>query len=146
MAVLRTFWEIQAIRHEMTYALRKNVLWPEKAIKDVMVDGDEGAVHFGAFNSGEIIGVVSLFSVGSAMQFRKLAVDPRFQGRGVGTALIKNCISFAQDKGVRAIWCDARLNAVGFYEKLGFTIGEHSFVKSGKEYKKAAIDFSPSAT
>ncbi len=139
-------WEIKMIRHDMTYALRQEVLWPKKTIEDVIVEGDESAVHFGVFHHGESIGVVSLFTCGQSMQLRKLAVIQKFQGVGVGTALIQNCISYARKNSASTIWCDARSSAIGFYRKLGFTIDEHEFTKSGENYKKAFINFLPVST
>lgn len=130
-------WEIKAIPFDLTYTLRKNVLWPERPIADVMVEGDKEASHLGAFFQGRHIGVISLFSHEQSLQFRKLAVAREYQGIGIGTALIRESAAFARAKGATMLWCDARIEAVVFYRKLGFSIDEQEFIKSGKRYKKA---------
>lgn len=135
-------WELKAIRFDMTYALRQKVLWPGRSIADVMVEGDEAALHLGAFCQGQNIGVISLFSHERSVQFRKLAVVKEYQGFGVGTALIRESIASAKLKGAHTLWCDARIDALVFYQKLGFSIGEQEFMKSGKKYRKALMNLS----
>jgi len=40
----------------------------------------------------------------------------------------------------RTLWCDARKEARGFYQKLGFVMSDEVFEKSGIEYVKAQLD------
>ncbi len=54
------------------------------------------------------------------IQMRQLAVDADFQGRGIGTQLVRYSEVFARQRGYRQIVMHARETAVGFYEKLGY--------------------------
>lgn len=48
-------------------------------------------------------------------------VLPKFQGRGIGLALLKNAISLARKSGAKDhVIVNSSLNAVDFYERFGF--------------------------
>lgn len=61
-----------------------------------------------------------------ALQIGQLAVDVRYEGNGVGTYVLDWCIGFAirtSDRiACRFIVLDAEKDAVGFYEKYGFSM------------------------
>lgn len=52
-----------------------------------------------------------------------LAVHPRFQGRGIGEALLRDAIEHSRNAGTARIFLEVRQsnNAVHFYEQIGFT-------------------------
>ncbi|KZO91763.1 hypothetical protein CALVIDRAFT_541516 [Calocera viscosa TUFC12733] len=58
-------------------------------------------------------------------RFRKFATSPSYQGQGLGTALLQHTLQFLTSpeaqggKGVRRVWCDARWEKRGFYERFG---------------------------
>lgn len=49
-----------------------------------------------------------------------LTVQPAYQGRGVGTALVTDGIDHAQEQNFRAIFLTTSIMTRGFYERLGF--------------------------
>ncbi len=49
-----------------------------------------------------------------------LFVEPEFKRRGLGRALLQDAFSMARARGVRRIEVTSNLEAVGFYEKIGF--------------------------
>ena len=53
-----------------------------------------------------------------------VAVEPAYQGRGIGTALVRQCM--AHYPGSQ--WLVATREAAGFYEKLGFVQDEDVFL------------------
>ncbi|WP_087974346.1 GNAT family N-acetyltransferase [Oceanobacillus rekensis] len=84
---------------------------------------------------GEIIGSVVLFPPKTEVykgllddeldypEIRKLAVSPKYRGRGVARALISECIQRTKDRSFREIGlhtADFMENAVQLYEGLGF--------------------------
>lgn len=132
--------QMEWITAEDTYALRKKVMWPDLALQDQGIEGDDTAIHLGAYLDGMLVGVGSLFPDGPGVfRLRKLAVDQDMQGRGIG----RDILVFAQDslraQGARLLWCDARLTAVPFYTRCGFTCDDVVFVKRGLDYVKARV-------
>lgn len=47
-------------------------------------------------------------------------VDPDYSGEGIGQGLVESLESIARKEGVEKLTVPASLNAVGFYETLGF--------------------------
>jgi len=47
-------------------------------------------------------------------------VDPDYAGRGIGRAIVERLETIARREGVARLVVPASLNAVGFYEALGF--------------------------
>ena len=101
----------------------------------MQMDEDNEGYHFGAFEDNALIGVVSLFQNGKDFQFRKFAVDEGMQGKGIGTTLLNYIMDFAINEGADRIWCNARLSAIGFYLKAGFTQTSNFFSKNGFDYE-----------
>jgi GNAT superfamily N-acetyltransferase len=80
---------IEQITPELTWRLRKDVLYPGKKMFEMEMDVDANGIHFGAFKDDKLAGVVSLFQEGSDFQFRKLAVETSAQGTGIGSSLLQ---------------------------------------------------------
>lgn len=127
--------QIEQIRPELTWRLRQRVLYPAQKIYEMEMDEDNYGIHFGAFNDNELIAVVSLFQNGTDFQFRKFAVDESMQGKGVGKAMLNYMQDFAIAEGASRIWCNARLSAVGFYQKFGYSQTGNFFSKNGHDYE-----------
>lgn len=47
-------------------------------------------------------------------------VDPEYSGRGIGRAIVEELESIARREGIQRLVVPASLNAVGFYQALGF--------------------------
>jgi len=125
---------IEQITPELTWRLRRDVLYPNQKIFEMEMDEDKEGIHFGAFKDDKLAGVVSLFQKGTDFQFRKLAVDPSVQKTGVGSSLLNYITQHAIDNGAARIWCNARSTATGFYLKAGF-------IQTGKLFSKNEYDY-----
>ena len=74
-------------------------------------------------DAGITIGVGRLhFNEADEAQIRYMATAGTHRGRGVGSAIIRKLESIAVDAGSTHILINARLNAVAFYQKLGYEI------------------------
>jgi ribosomal protein S18 acetylase RimI-like enzyme len=110
---------------ESYYALRYNVLrkpWkqPKGSEKDEMEDG---SVHIMAMDSNIVLGVGRLhLNSNDEAQVRYMAVSPAFQGRGVGTKILKELEKAGKKKGAKYIVLNSREEAVHFYEKNGYAV------------------------
>jgi ribosomal protein S18 acetylase RimI-like enzyme len=59
-----------------------------------------------------------------AFEIVRFYVDGRFQGRGVGAALMNECFDDAGNRGADVVWLQVWKEApwaVGFYERMGFS-------------------------
>lgn len=113
---------------ECLYDLRGRVLRPGRPPEASRFPGDgaPGTVHLGAFLEGErCVGIASLYD-NQGIQLRGMAVAPGHQGRGIGAALVREAQRRARESG-RGLWCNARVSAVGFYQKMGWQIDGDRF-------------------
>ncbi|MBD2415441.1 GNAT family N-acetyltransferase [Nostoc calcicola FACHB-389] len=76
----------------------------------VAVEGDV-VMGFASFVVDELIG---------------LYVHPKYQGKGIGRALVEHFCHRASDRGIDKVITTASLYAEGFYLKLGFTAIERA--------------------
>jgi GNAT superfamily N-acetyltransferase len=102
---------------------------PDSAVFDH--DDDPETRHLGAFDGERLVGVATFFAEPCpgrpgvrAWRLRGMATLDDMRGRGAGSALVAEGVRIAREDGAALIWCNARVTACGFYEKLGFaTVG-----------------------
>ena len=91
------------------------------------------ARHFVAQTTdGRIVGTLTLhlnsWESQPAWQLRGMAVDPALQGAGIGAQLLLAAEqSVRDDSPTGLLWCNARVPAVRFYEKNGWTVVSEQF-------------------
>ena len=121
--------EIRFITAEETWPLRLKVLRNNSTATSCPFSGDddEGAFHLGAFVEGRCISIASFLPdqhkglPGKAhFRLRGMATDPSMQGKGAGGRLITFSIEELRSRGAGLLWCNARIGAVSFYERMGF--------------------------
>lgn len=120
--------EIPAIE---TFSVRHPVLRQGKPIESCRFDGDELPTthHFGLFIENNLVGVISVFEKQHSLfadprqfQIRGMAVLEHYQKKGLGESLMKHAEDFIKTQNGTLIWFNARIIAVGFYQKLGYQI------------------------
>lgn len=83
-----------------------------------------------AFEDDRILGCCMLLEEQPGIiRLRQMAVLNDLQGKGIGRALMNFAENIARDRGYRSIRMHARLNAVGFYEKVGYKIKGEQFIE-----------------
>lgn len=132
-------YPIRTLSADETLAFRQEHLWPDMPLDHVRVPGDDTALHLGAYSGDALIGVASFIPQRPRVQLRKLAVAPTYRGLGLGSQLVADGAARMRQENFTELWCDARKTALGFYEALGFTIGEDTFEKSGLMYHTASL-------
>ncbi|MBD8488847.1 GNAT family N-acetyltransferase [Echinicola sp. CAU 1574] len=126
--------EILHITPEETWDLRNRVMWPDKPVDYVKLEEDQNGLHFGLEVEGSLVSIISVFINSGKAQFRKFATDATQQGMGYGSQLLQFVIEDLIDRGVTSIWCNAREEKTGFYEKFGLRKTDKTFVKGGIDY------------
>ncbi|MBE9464683.1 GNAT family N-acetyltransferase [Dyadobacter subterraneus] len=128
--------EIKKVSVEAILPIRHKVLWPDKPFEFVKVEGDEEGIHFGLYENSELVTIISLFEEGKSLRFRKFATLPDYQNRGLGKMMILKVIEYAKENNFERLWCDARTDALNFYERVGFKKFSEPFFKEEIEYYK----------
>lgn len=123
--------EVKHIQAEETYAirlevLRQNIPLPYKFNGDF----DKDTFHLGAYLNNELVGVATFMKNNSKQfsglqyQLRGMATLDKVRGKGAGKKIMQRAFTILKAKSVNCLWCNARVIAVPFYEKLGLqTIG-----------------------
>ncbi len=129
--------KIELITALQTRELRQTVLRPNQHKDDLHYPGDDDFLtrHFAVFFDEEIIGIISIYQENSAVfpycqsqwRIRGMAVLPEYRQQGLATKLYINSENYVLDKKGELIWCNARVSAVPFYQKLGFIIHGEEF-------------------
>ncbi|NJK76812.1 MAG: GNAT family N-acetyltransferase [Microcoleus sp. SU_5_6] len=98
----------------------------QKAVEDVCA-ADDTNVWVAAIETGSIAGFVAvkLHSEDSMGEIYMIAVDPDFQGQGIGTALIEFALNWMKDAGMPVAMVETggdpgHAKARRTYEKAGF--------------------------
>ena len=114
----------------MTYPLRHALLRKGKPLKSCYfeMDKDKETIHLGAFKAKKIIGVLSAFQIPcpqfeklQGIQLRAIAVDPKYQRKGIASLLIKSIFQrINKNQNVDCIWLNARVAANDLYKSNGF--------------------------
>ncbi len=121
--------------YEDVLKLRQQVMYPDKDIDFVKLPDDDKGIHLGIFEEGVLISAVSIFMHENRnVQFRKLATRKDMQGKGYGIMLLKWLIDYANDVKLNRIWCNAREESLGFYQKAGFKETGERFNRNGHNY------------
>ena len=120
---------VKEIKPKDCYFIRHQVLWQHKSFDDCGIDIDDqaGAFHLGAYKGDELICVASFFKQNQVKfseqhqyRLRAMATLSSAQNTGAARALLNTAFKILKDKDQNLLWCDARIIATGFYEKLGF--------------------------
>jgi predicted GNAT family N-acyltransferase len=127
--------EIREISAAETRPVRQRVLRPHQRPEELVYPGDEDAdtFHLGAINAeGDVLAILSMYRHAqpplatedepSAWRIRGMASVPEARGTGLGRDLVERARDRVWAAQRDPIWCNARENAFGFYEKLGFEI------------------------
>jgi len=125
---------IKTIRAEDTWPIRQIVMWPEKPIDFIKIDGDNGALHYGLYVEGQLSSVISCFVTKNEVQFRKFATLRDKQNQGLGSKLLSYIIEECKMKGCKRLYCNARVDKKAFYQKFGLMATDQGFLKDGIEF------------
>lgn len=105
-------------------------------LEDCRFEGDTDAdtVHLALFHEDVIVGCLSVlkssnedFDAPGQHQYRGMAVSKAYQGNSIGNLLLKKADEIVRSRGSRFIWLNARVIALNFYGRNGYTIQGKGF-------------------
>lgn len=109
--------DVPAIQRLVSFYAQKGDLLP-RTLQELY----ERVRDFHVFEQkGQIAGVCSLFIYWADLaEIRSLAVEPEFEGRGIGRAVTGACIAEARDLLIKRVF--ALTYKTAFFERLGFRV------------------------
>lgn len=79
--------------------------------------------YFTARKDGKLVGFIDVLSDGIADSYlQDLAIHPKFQGKGIGTELVKKAIRFLQKNNIKCIQVTFNPEYEEFFKRFGFHI------------------------
>jgi ribosomal protein S18 acetylase RimI-like enzyme len=145
---------VQIVGFDPTYAAdfaRLNYHWIAETYGIEPHDGDildhpyeavvvPGGQVFFALVDSRVAGAVAMIPYADdVFELTKMAVDPSFQGRGIGNALMNACIAFARSADRKRIILESntkQVAAVELYRKFGF---QETALDPNSQYVRANI-------
>ena len=92
------------------------------------LDKEKEDILMGAFEDDRLLGCCLMTKMDAkTLRLRQMAVPNNMQGKGVGRALMIFAENIARDLGYRKLCMHARQTAVGFYQKLGYSVSGEPF-------------------
>jgi len=117
-----------ALRHDV-FVIEQNV--PIAIERDGY---DAGALHVVAIGAGDVVGVLRLVDLGEHAKIGRVAVRQDWRGRGVARILMAHVMDLSRARGQERFYLTAQVDALGLYEKLGFTAFGERFMQAGIEH------------
>lgn len=128
--------ECMAIRYEV-FVGEQNV--PLDLERDEL---DATAIHLLARDGDRPVGAARIVIKGDTGKIGRVCVLKRARGTGLGAALIREALTILRDTpGVSRAALGAQIDALGFYEKLGFTAYGDVFDDAGIDHRMMELRF-----
>lgn len=128
--------EIKEIPASDTRTIRSLILRPGQDISTCIYphDDDEDSFHLAVFVDGNKACIASFykennpaFEEQNQYRFRGMATLENYRNQGLASALLKNAFDRLRAMKVDLVWCNARINALGLYQKLNMDICSEEF-------------------
>lgn len=104
------------------------------------VDGADGdAIHFLAEIEGKPVGTARILIKGTTAKIGRVCVLKEARGTHQGQALMTACVAWARGEGLERALLGAQLDALGFYEKLGFVAFGDNFDDAGIDHRNMEL-------
>lgn len=122
-------------------SLRRIVFTEEQGVSTAdELDGlDPEAVHFLAELDGKPVGTARILIKGDTAKIGRVCVLKDARGTRQGLALMQACIAWAREEGLQRALLGAQLDALGFYEKLGFVAFGGVFDDAGIDHRNMEL-------
>lgn len=118
--------------------IRREVFVREQGIPDSDEwDGEDAtSVHVLATLNRDPVGTGRLNAAG---KIGRIAVMSGLRGRGIGTLILRRLLEEARNRGIREPYLHAQVQAVPFYERLGFSREGEAFDEAGIPHVRMSL-------
>ena len=132
---------VQLISPQDAVELRRQVLRPESKSDDGVVyaeDQTATSATYGCFVDDALVSVGTIMEADHPLipavgdwRIRGMATADGYRSRGCGQSILEELLRHARSAGGRRVWCNARSDAVAFYERAGFQRRGDEFLTAG---------------
>ncbi len=108
------YWAAAKLRYRLFYqphGIAESIVQPSEDAQDL---------HVVMQQNGSVLAYGRLSQAGNNFQIYQMAVEPTWQGQGLGRRVLQSLVNEARQRGGRSLSLNARVNPAGFYEKQGF--------------------------
>ncbi|OJW14851.1 GNAT family N-acetyltransferase [Mucilaginibacter sp. 44-25] len=124
---------------ETVFAIRREVFVDEQNCPpELEWENENVSTHFLATVEGEPAGAARWRKTDKGYKLERFAVLAKFRGYGVGEALVKAVLNDLPADATY-VYLHAQVQAVGFYEKLGFKPSGTMFKEAGIQHFKMVL-------
>ena len=120
---------VRQIDARETLLLRQKALKPFLSIDECInpEDVEASTFHVGLFFKDKLVSIASfsyqacpLMFAGAPYRLRGMATDEKYRSQGFGREVLVYAQDILRQKRCDLIWCNARVQAIPFYESIGF--------------------------
>ncbi len=92
----------------------------------------EGTRYIVLLDDGYPVATCRFYEAGDGLvDLGRVVVLPEYRGKGLGVLTVSEAEKWIKELGYREIKIESRLEAIGFYEKLGFAHVDDTVIRSG---------------
>ena len=91
----------------------------------------DGTRYIVILDDGYPIATCRFYEINNIVTLGRVVVLPQYRGQGLGKLAVCEAEKWIAELGYREIHIDSRLEATGFYEKLGYVHDADTVIKSG---------------
>lgn len=132
--------EIKKISWRQALELRDKALYGENSQAMAHEQDDELALHYGAFLSGELISVASVYLEPGKAKLKKFATLKPYRQTDVGKRLFDSILQELRGCGIDQLYTEVRVKALSFYRSFGLKLVK-PVKHEGVVYYLMAINF-----
>lgn len=101
------------------------------------LQAENNQLHFLCFVDGKVAGsFIFVKSNQNKLKMRQVCIDKDFQKKGIGSQMMLFAEKWAKENNYNQIYCNARNNALAFYQSLNYQIEGESFEEIGLKHSK----------
>jgi ribosomal protein S18 acetylase RimI-like enzyme len=118
------------LEYEQAAELRYDALYREWGLPRTLIADTDGRTyrHVAAFEGPRVIGYGRIWLEDGESKIFQVCVAADRQSEGIGAAIVEELAGLARTAGRVEITLDARVHAIGFYERLGFCAEGEEFI------------------
>jgi predicted GNAT family N-acyltransferase len=137
----RARWDDLRQREEMS-AIRMEVFVAEQQVPaDEEIDGRDPACRH-VLARDEHGGAIGTARMQQSGHIGRIAVVRAWRRRAVGSRLVAALLDLAREQGLESVDLGAQLQAIGFYERLGFAARGEIFMDAGIPHRNMVLSLS----